>query len=74
LLNGKVVCETAFVDWQAQNNSVIDDLRKIIERLPAEQSVILIEQGITGNFDFLGLRDFIFREMFIEYKHEPSSV
>jgi hypothetical protein len=43
LLNGKVVCETAFVDWQAQNNSVIDDLRKIIERLPAEQSVILIE-------------------------------
>ena len=73
LLNGKVVCETAFADWQAQNSSVVDELQKIIVRLPAEQSVILIEQGITGNFDLPGLRDFIFREMFIEYKPETVS-
>ena len=71
LLNGKVVCETAFADWQVKNSSVIDELRKIIVHLPAEQSGILIEQGITGDFDFPGLRDFIFREMFIEYKQEP---
>ena len=50
LLNGKVVCETAFADWQVKNSSVIDELRKIIVHLPAEQSGILIEQGpwLTG--------------------------
>ena len=37
LVNGKAVCETAFADWQAQNSSVIDELQKIIECLPAEQ-------------------------------------
>lgn len=74
LVNGKAVCETAFADWQAQNSSVIDELQKIIVRLPAEQSGIFIEQGIQGNFDFPGLRDFIFRELFIEYTPEPDSV
>ena len=74
LVNGKAVCETAFADWQAQNSSVIDDLRKIIVHLPAEQGGIFIEQGIQGNFDFPGLRDFIFRELFFEYTPEPDSV
>ena len=74
LFNGKAVCETAFADWQAQNSSVIDDLRKIIVHLPAEQGGIFIEQGIQGNFDFPGLRDFIFREMLIEYRPETAPV
>ena len=74
LVNGKAVCETAFADWEAQNSSVIDELQKIIERLPAEQGEIVLEQGIQGNFDFPGLRDFIFRELFIEYTPEPDSV
>ena len=74
LVNGKAVCETAFADWQAQNSSVIDELQKIIVRLPAEQGGLFIEQGIQGNFDFPGLRDFIFRELFIEYTPEPDSV
>ena len=74
LFNGKVVCETAFADWEAQNSSVIDELQKIIERLPAEQGEIVLGQGIQGNFDFPGLRDFIFRELFIEYTPEPDSV
>ena len=74
LVKGKAVCETAFADWQAQNSSVIDELQKIIERLPAEQGEIVLEQGIQGNFDFPGLRDFIFRELFIEYTPEPDSV
>lgn len=74
LVNGKAVCETAFADWQAQNSSVIDELRKIIVHLPAEQGAIVLEQGIQGNFDFPGLRDFIFREMLIEYKPETVPV
>ena len=72
LVNGKAVCETAFADWQAQNSSVIDELRKIIVRLPAEQGAIVLEQGIQGNFDYPGLRDFIFREMLIKYKPEKE--
>ena len=70
LFNGKAVCETSFEAWKKQDCSVIDELRKIIVLLPAEQGGYLIEQGITGNFDFPGLRDFIFREMLIEYKVE----
>ena len=74
LVNGKAVCETAFADWQAQNSSVIDELQKIIERLPAELGETVLEQGIQGNFDFPGLRDFIFREMFMEYTTETAPV
>jgi hypothetical protein len=74
LVNGKAVCETAFADWQAQNSSVIDELKKIIVHLPAAQGGFVIEEGITGNFDFPGLRDFIYREMLIEYTPEPDSV
>ena len=59
LVNGKAVCETAFADWEKQNDSVLDELNKIIERLPAEQGEVILDQGITGNFDFPGLRDFI---------------
>ena len=70
LLNGKAACETSFADWEKQNDSVLDELNKIIERLPAEQGEVILDQGITGNFDFPGLRDFIFREMLIEYKVE----
>ena len=74
LVNGKAVCETAFADWQAQNSSVIDELQKIIERLPVELGETVLEQGIQGNFDFPGLRDFIFREMFMEYTTETAPV
>ena len=74
LVNGKAVCETAFADWQAQNSSVIDELQKIIERLPVKEGETVLEQGIQGNFDFPGLRDFIFREMLIEYNPETVSV
>ena len=74
LVNGKAVCETAFTDWQAQNSFVIDELQKIIEHLPAELGETVLEQGIQGNFDFPGLRDFIFREMLIEYNPETVSV
>ena len=74
LVNGKAVCETAFADWEAQNSSVIDELQKIIERLPAEQGEIVLEQGIQGNFDFPGLREFIFCEMLIKYKPEKEHI
>ena len=74
LLNGKAVCETSFADWEKQNDSVLDELNKIIERLPAEQGEVILDQGITGNFDFPGLRDFIFREMLIEYTVEKTPV
>ena len=74
LLNGKAVCETPLDAWKKQDCSVIDELRKIIVLLPAEQGGYLIEQGITGNFDFPGLRDFIFREMLIEYTVEKTPV
>ena len=74
LVNGKAVCETAFADWQAQNSSVIDELQKIIERLSAELGETVLEQGIQGNFDCPGLRDFIFREMFMEYTTETAPV
>lgn len=74
LVNGKAVCETAFADWEKQDDSVLDELNKIIERLPVEKGEIVLEQGITGNFDFPGLRDFIFREMFMEYTTETAPV
>ena len=74
LLNGKAVCETSFADWEKQNDSGLDELNKIIERLPAEQGEVILDQGITGNFDFPGLRDFIFREMLIEYTVEKTPV
>ena len=74
LLNGKAVCETSFTDWKKQNISVIDELQKIIERLPVEQGEVILDQGITGDFDFPSLRDFIFREMLIEYTVEKTPV
>ena len=74
LLNGKAVCETSFDAWKKQDCSVIDELRKIIVHLPAEQGGYLIEQGISGNLNFPGLRDFIFREMRIEYTVENTPV
>ena len=42
--------------------------------MPAEQGGIVLEQGIQGNFDFPGLREFIFDKMPIVYTLElPSS-
>ena len=44
LVNGKAVYETAFADWQAQNSSVIDELQKIIERLPPNRGTPMLKK------------------------------
>ena len=41
--------------------------------MPAEQGGIVLEQGIQGNFDFPGLREFIFDKMPIVYTLELPS-
>ena len=60
--------------WEKQNSSVLGVLNKIVERLPAEQGEVIFDQGITGNFDFPGLREFIFREMLIKCTVEKSLI